>query len=373
MKRITLLFLLFTTQLIFAQFTTGDVKFHVGTGTETAYLVVDFKDGTDDRSYAWGYHFNLSDNKTVADLIAEIGANEPNFTFATGFGGGFLNDIVFNQHSGLGGSPDYWSTWEGASADTFGMNGGISTKLQNSGWYGVSYGFSNPTAEAPATPIAAYSSKWYKEADITTWLGTGTNKSLVVVDFGTDTNGVPDSYVFGIQYNGSLTGDEALDLIDQELNGFSYVMNTSDIASVTVGQRTETAGTSDKWKIYKGKDLSSWKTQADVSQVTLGNGEWLGLSIGKRRPFKPQEITASLSSSEVRNIEFNIYPNPVSDVLNIQTAQQIDKVVIYNMQGRVVLQSKAVSSVNVSSLNSGIYLLEIHTPKGTSAVRFVRK
>ena len=44
MKKITLLLLLFSTQIIFAQFNAADVKYFVGTGTKTAYLVVDFND-----------------------------------------------------------------------------------------------------------------------------------------------------------------------------------------------------------------------------------------------------------------------------------------------------------------------------------------
>lgn len=372
MKRITLFFLLFFTQVIFAQFTTADVKFYVGTGTETAYFVADFKDGTDDRSYAWGYRFNTTDNKTVADLIAEIAANEPNFTSATGFNGGFLNDLVFNAHSGIGASPDYWSTWAGSSADNFGMSGGISEILQNTGWYGVSYGFSNPEPEAPVTPIAAYSSKWYKASSIVTWLGTGTNKSLVVIDFGTDTNNVADSYVFGIQYNGTFTATNALDLISTELNGFDYTLSTSDLHSVTIGTRTESASGVNMWKVYKGTDLSNWETQSDFSQVSLNNGEWLGLSIGARRPFTPQEITSSLSNKVHDVINFNVYPNPTSDLLNIETKEFIKQVTVYNVQGRKVLQGNN-STINVSSFAAGVYFLELQTTKGTSTVKFIKK
>ena len=47
MKKTFLLFLLLLTQYIFAQFTEGNVKNIVGTGDKIAYVVVDFKDGTD--------------------------------------------------------------------------------------------------------------------------------------------------------------------------------------------------------------------------------------------------------------------------------------------------------------------------------------
>ncbi len=376
MKRITLLFLLFFTQIIFAQFTANDVKYYVGTGSETAYLVVDFKDGTDDRSYAWGYRYNSVDAPKMEDIITAVAAAEPNFTyvFSVFSGSNFLSDIVFNSHSGISGTPDYWSTWEGSSASTFGMNGGISSStVQNGGWYGVSYGFSNPTSEEPATPIAAYSSQWYKKSDIITWLGTGTNQSLVVVDFGTDTNNVADSYVFGIQYNGSITAEDALDLINTELNGgFDYVMTANVLSSVTIGNRTETASGANLWKAYSGTDLSNWKTENDLSLVTLDNNDWLGLSIGARRPFTPQDITASLSINKYNTIEVNVYPNPTSDILNIQTAEIITNVTAYNITGQKVLQA-STQTINVSELRAGVYILKVETLKGSATLKFVKK
>ena len=374
MKKITLLFLLFFTQIIFAQFTASDVKYYVGTGTETAYLVVDFKDGTDDRSYAWGYRYNAIDAPTMEDIIVAVANEEPNFTYAfTPFGSqNFLNNVIFNSHSGIGGSPDFWSTWEGTSSSTFAMNGGISTAtVEDGGWYGVSYGF-NPSATAPVTPIAAYSSQWYKSTDIVTWLGTGSNQSLVVVDFGTDTNSVADSYVFGIQYNGTITAEDALDLINTELNGFDYVMTSNVLSSVTIGTRTEAATGTNSWKAYSGTDLSNWKTESDLSTVTLDNNDWLGLSIGTRRPFTPQDITASLSTSKFNNIQASIYPNPTSDILNIQTDESITNVTAYNIAGQKVLQA-STQTINVSNLKTGVYVLKVETAKGSATLKFVKK
>ena len=374
MKKITLLFLLLFTQIISAQFTANDVKYYVGTGTETAYLVVDFKDGTDDRSYAWGYRYNAIDAPKMEDIITAVAAAEPNFTYDFGVFGtsNFLNDIIFNSHSGIAATPDYWSTWEGPDASSFAQNGGIGSLLQNGAWYGVSYGFSNPAAEEPVTPIPAYSSQWFKSTDIVTWLGTGSNQSLIVVDFGTDTNNVADSYVFGIQYNGSIAAEDALDLIKTALNGgFDFVMNANVLSSVTIGTRTETAGTN-LWKAYSGTDLSSWKTENDLSLVTLDNNDWLGLSIGTRRPFTPQDITASLSTSKHNSIEANVYPNPTSDILNIQTAETITNVTAYNIAGQKVLQANT-QTINVSNLKTGVYVLKVETAKGSATLKFVKK
>jgi len=375
MKRITLLFLLFFTQFIFAQFTANDVKYYVGTGTETAYFIIDFKDGTDDRSYAWGYRYNAADNPSAADMLEDIDAEEPNLS--VDIVSGYLKDIIFNSHSGIDSNPDWWSIWcqGGTSSSSLLMGGGIaSSQLQDGLWYGVSYGFSNPTSQAPATPIPAYSSQWYDATDIITWLGTGSNQSLIVIDLGTDTATIADSYAFGIKYNGTISAEDALDLIVTELNGgFDYTMSNTDIASVTIGTRTETAAGTTEWKAYSGTDLSNWKTENDFSQVTLTNNEWLGLSIGTRRPFTPQDITASLSTKSFNQINVSVYPNPTSDVLNIDTTENINNVIVYNLSGQKVLQTNTQAAVNVSALNAGVYLLEVQTEKGTGIMKFVKK
>lgn len=372
MKRITLLFLLFFTQFIFAQFSASEVKYFVGQGDATAYLVVDFKDGTDDRSYAWGYRYNSGDNVTMGTILLALANAEPNFSINPTSGSGFLSDVIYNSHSGLEGEPDWWSTWSGSSAETFSMNSGLSSTVQDGFWYGLSYGFSNPTSKAPVAPIPAYSSQWFQASQITNWIGTGTNKSLVVIDFGTQTNEVEDSFVFGIQYNGILTAEQALQLIQTETSYFNYTTNTNQIENLSIASNSGEASSANPWKIFEGTDLSNWQSKSDLSQVTLSNNDWLGLSFSTRRPFTPQEATSSLSNSTVQKVEFTIYPNPTSDYLNIQTEDKISEVSIYNIQGKEILKSN-LDRIDVSNLTSGIYLIEVKTNSGQSIQKFIKK
>lgn len=372
MKRITLLFLLLISQNIFAQFTTNDVKFFVGQGTETAYLVVDFKDGTDDRSYAWGYRFNAGDAVTMGSILVAVANAEPNFSINPASGTGFLNDVIFNSHSGLDSEPDWWSTWSGSSAETFSMNGGISSTVQNGSWYGLSYGFMNPTSEAPVTPIPAYSSQWYHASQITNWLGTGANRSLVVIDFGTQTNGIQDSYVFGIQYEGTITAQQALEIIQAQADYFNFTTNASQISSMVLGIHSGTVTTTNPWKIYKGTDLSNWQTKTDLAQVTLSNNEWLGLSFSARRPFIPQEASGSLSNNTEEKVVFALYPNPTSEILNVETAEIIQEATVFNNLGKQILKTNQ-PNVNVSALSSGIYFLELKTNSGKETKKFIKK
>ncbi len=74
---------------------------------------------------------------------------------------------------------------------------------------------------------------------------------------------------------------------------------------------------------------------------------------------------------------FNVYPNPVHDVLNIATkdAIEITSINIYNTLGQLVLvipNAKEIKTVDVSSLSSGNYFIKINSDKGTSNTKFIK-
>lgn len=137
-------------------FSINDVSFWVGTGADSSVLVVDFHDGSDHPSYAWGF---LHDGTaTGADMLSAIAAADANFT--VNIGDGFLSDLTYNGHAGIGGDPDWWSTWSGTSLADLGMNMGIAETLSNGSWFGCSYEPYIPGGEptGPTEPIAAMNS-----------------------------------------------------------------------------------------------------------------------------------------------------------------------------------------------------------------------
>lgn len=364
----------FIVGLCFAQFTANDVKFFVGTGSQTAYFVADFKDGTDDRSYAWGVRFNPGQNVTGPQMLEMIKNAEPAFDYILTFNNGFLDKVSFNGHSQQS-TPDWWSLWAGNSTSTWSIGGWMNSgTLVDGKWYGASYGFSNPSAQAPATPIAAYGSTWYNASQITHWIGTGSNKSLVVVDFGTDNaNGTADSFVFGIQYNGTITAEQALQMIAAQTSTFTYASAANQVSSLSLNSFSGTANGTNSWKLYKGNNLSNWKTNTNLSAITLNNNEWFGLSFGQRRPFTPTEASnITLGTSNVSKKNFSIYPNPASDFIQIESPENIKEVNIYSASGQKVMTTQ-VDKINIQSLNTGIYFVEIKTSTTTTVHKIVKK
>ncbi len=63
----------------------------------------------------------------------------------------------------------------------------------------------------------------------------------------------------------------------------------------------------------------------------------------------------------------NIYPNPASDIVTIQSSFKVKEIEIHNALGQVVLRkqgSQNIETIDVSNLQSGTYIVRIKTQRG---------
>jgi Secretion system C-terminal sorting domain len=81
-----------------------------------------------------------------------------------------------------------------------------------------------------------------------------------------------------------------------------------------------------------------------------GNEIW-----GEPKPIISSDETPSVFYDKIR-----VMPNPAKDILNIETDIAVNKILITNLNGQVVLQESSKSQINVSSLPNGIYFLQIY-------------
>ena len=86
---------------------------------------------------------------------------------------------------------------------------------------------------------------------------------------------------------------------------------------------------------------------------------------------------AALSTTDFDfGVHFTLYPNPVKDVLNLQFKDKvkINSIEIYNTLGQIVLAvPNAISSVDVSGLQSGNYFVKVNTNLGVSNTKFIKE
>ncbi|MGD9492300.1 MAG: T9SS type A sorting domain-containing protein [Bacteroidales bacterium] len=133
-----------------------DISFWVGSGSKKTVLVIDFNDGANPQCYAWGYRFDGT-SVTAEKMIADIDSADHALSMVVM--SGFVNDITYLSHAGLGGNPDYFSTFSGdGDTSNWVMNMGGSELLTDSMWFGMSYtpwdSSFNPLYK-PGLPVAA--------------------------------------------------------------------------------------------------------------------------------------------------------------------------------------------------------------------------
>ncbi|MBW1296143.1 glycoside hydrolase family 9 protein, partial [Aquimarina litoralis] len=80
--------------------------------------------------------------------------------------------------------------------------------------------------------------------------------------------------------------------------------------------------------------------------------------------YQNENVTLSVGENEINQNTIKVFPNPISDVLNIQSslANTISKVELYSIQGKKILSKEidnTTASLNISNITSGLYLVKI--------------
>ena len=96
-------------------------------------------------------------------------------------------------------------------------------------------------------------------------------------------------------------------------------------------------------------------------------------------PSAQQIIVKSTGNAENGKVNQSIrfYPNPVTDKLTIQSANESIQIIsIYDVNGKLLIQTEAhglQQELELSELNSGIYILKVKTGKETFTGRIIKK
>ncbi|KAA5538217.1 T9SS type A sorting domain-containing protein [Paenimyroides baculatum] len=85
--------------------------------------------------------------------------------------------------------------------------------------------------------------------------------------------------------------------------------------------------------------------------------------------------TGTVSNEKFFTENFNLYPNPTSDVLNISSKSGLEmkEIKITDLSGRIVKTLNNATTINVSDLSAGTYLIDITTNEGKVSSKFVKK
>ena len=163
---------------------------------------------------------------------------------------------------------------------------------------------------------------------------------------------------------------------------------------------------------HDGSAIATWSWDADKMEVTVtGTGAYLGLAKvhNSGELASPADAVASITypvemsadgetmtininfgggwwkyvfakqedNSSVKTIDknlFKIYPNPANNEITVSSDENLAKVTIYDVTGKVMYTSNDVnanSTVNVSTFSRGIYMVEVMTDNKVSVKRLI--
>lgn len=89
---------------------------------------------------------------------------------------------------------------------------------------------------------------------------------------------------------------------------------------------------------------------------------------------QPIRFTAMTGVADYAQVQMKLWPNPADDVLHVSAATNMKQIRIIDMMGRVVLQESATgqeSTIDVSALSAGAYVVKVATDKGTSLQQLI--
>ena len=87
-------------------------------------------------------------------------------------------------------------------------------------------------------------------------------------------------------------------------------------------------------------------------------------------------IDVALEDKDFTKNTFKFYPNPVKDILHLSYDQNISTVVVYNLLGQLIMERNINSnstSLDMSHLNSGTYLVKVTSDKITKTIKVIKE
>lgn len=101
----------------------------------------------------------------------------------------------------------------------------------------------------------------------------------------------------------------------------------------------------------------------------------LGASFGQAEDYSVNTTVLAANDVSAKNA-VRVYPNPVVDVMNIDSPVKVSAVAVYDATGKQVMSTSvnaAKSQVNLSRLAPGVYIVRTQSESGTQSFKVIKK
>lgn len=392
-KKFTLMFLLgifglFSTNLFAQEDATidpADIKFWIGEGQNEVIFIANWAEP--DTALAWGYRFMAEDVtlKTIMDDIAEA-----DYRFSYEANGSWLLDMHYNDGvlnlslveqmwcSFLINGVSSWDTYDVATVAP-----GQYVKLGDTHCGTLvdpdNYVYVWEKEVAAVYPIAYEA--MIDASEILYWIGEGENEVIFAVNFA-DPEDV--CFAWGYRFAGeSVTIKDMMTAIAEVDHRFAYNDEPSPWGGMSLTDLTfnynevhyELNGYN---AMYNLNGVAPWLT---FDEQTVVNGDfvkWGDYTIATEiaqwtyvwtTPVQPVSVYDNVNELEAATL--SVYPNPATDRLYVN-AENLQRVEIYDMAGRIVLTS-VTPVVDLNSVETGVYFVTVRTENAVKTTKLVVK
>ena len=214
-----------------------------------------------------------------------------------------------------------------------------------------------------ASAMQSMSQVGFNEVNVESWVGTGQNEAMFIVDFDSDPVGIDSTFAWGIYFESdSINGDEILSLINQSNSDFSFTLAGGFLDNISYQKDgiLFTNPNSGWFSIIESFDGENWEWNMGI-QDNIGNDQWYGMVAMNTITYEAEINVPILTNIQERSVVeiFDVYPNPTKDQLNVKLLEP-SRITIVNFAGQVIYESfSKTETIDVSNLYPGLYFITI--------------
>ena len=151
--------------------------------------------------------------------------------------------------------------------------------------------------------------------------------------------------------------------------GNTWGQPSSIPSSVSTGQ---TVSYTFNFSVPNGYDMTQLRLIGLVQKFSASNYDRRILN--SSQVFSRDYLSASLGEEDL-NYQFDLYPNPAANVLQIDLKNEVDmkEIRVVTLAGKVVLESEFTNVIDVSQLAAGSYYVVVSNENGSHTKMFVKE
>jgi len=114
-----------------------------------------------------------------------------------------------------------------------------------------------------------------------------------------------------------------------------------------------------------GYEFSQWQEDENTQNPRT-------ITVTEDATYTAMFVPATTAIEDIVASEISIYPNPTTGIVNIE-AEGLNKVVVYDVTGRIMKSVANESTIDISNLEAGVYFFSVETANGSAMKKLVKE